>query len=519
MSANRNPYDLFVIGGGVNGCGIARDAAGRNLKVGLAERHDLASATSSSSSKLFHGGLRYLEHFDIRLVRESLSERNRLLHAMPHISWPMRFVLPHNKDLRLNDDTPLTKLTRRLMPWLGGKRPAWMLRMGLFLYDNIGGSSSLPGTSAVELAAAPHTGVLRDSYSIGFEYSDCWIDDARLVVLNACDARQRGADIFTHTEVINAKRSGKLWRITLKDARGERTATAKALVNAAGSWVNAVQKSCSETKETPRLRLVRGSHIVVKQVYTHDRCYILPGGDGRVIFSMPYEGSFTLIGTTDVEQDAPEPVECSDEEVDYLLSCAGAYFANPPTRKDVVWTYAGVRSLFASADGSASAASRDYSFALDAGKGMPPLLNVFGGKITTYRRLAEHALEKLQAHLPGAAARWTSGVPLPGGDFAMGRFAEKCEQLIEQYSFLDEKWATRLVRLYGTSATKLLGSATTAKDLGLDFGASLTEAEARYLQENELAQSAADILWRRTKLGLHLSESQTRKFEAWFGTS
>ena len=519
MTIKFDNFDLLIVGGGVNGCGIARDAAGRGLKVALVEKSDLASATSSSSSKLFHGGLRYLEQFDLRLVRESLSERNELLRAMPHISWPMRFVLPHNEDLRSEEDTPLNKLNRTLMPWLKGRRPAWMVRMGLFLYDSLAGASSLPGTATIDLATIPHAGVLKDSFTLGFEYSDCWVDDARLVALNACDAASRGATILTRTEVVGAKRTGRHWRVTVKDAAGTRELKAASLVNAAGPWANLVQASCAETTKTPKLRLVRGSHVVVRQVYAHDRCYIMPSHDGRVIFTIPYEGRFTLIGTTDVEQEAPQPVKCSDEEIDYLLASVGAYFTNGPTRADVVWTYAGVRALYASADSSATAASRDYNFGLDAARGKAPLLNVFGGKITTHRRLAEHALAKLKPHLPKMGKAWTRGAPLPGGDFALEELAQLGSRLRQSHPFLDDAWAARLVRLYGTLAPKVLGQARKAGDLGEDFGATLTEAEASYLRENEFAKAADDVLWRRTKLGLHMSKGQRTRFASWFGNT
>ncbi len=495
--------DIFVLGGGVNGCGIARDAAGRGLSVVLAEAGDLAQATSSSSTKLFHGGLRYLEFFEFRLVREALEEREVLLRAMPHISWPMRFVLPYDPAMRFDSDTPTSRLLGRIMPWMKGRRPAWLIRLGLFLYDHLGGRRILPATRTLDLGQDPAGRPLRAGLTRGWEYSDCWVDDARLVVLNARDAAARGARILTRTRVTEARREGGVWLIRTEGPAGPEEFRARALVNAGGPWVGEVIRSVAGINSAENVRLVRGSHIVTRKLYDHDRCYFFQGQDGRIIFAIPYEQDFTLIGTTDKDHDGPPgSARCTEEERDYLCAFASRYFARPVTAADVVWTYSGVRPLYDDGAKSATAATRDYVLGLDAGGA--PLLNVFGGKITTYRRLAEAALGRLAPFFPDAGGAWTAGVPLPGGDFAHDGATALASALRRDYPFLTEAWAARLVRTYGTEARAILGSARSAADLGRDFGATLTEAELRWLVAQEFARSADDVLWRRTKLGLRL---------------
>lgn len=506
------PVDLFVIGGGINGCGIARDAAGRGLSVTLAEQGDLAQGTSSASTKLFHGGLRYLEFFEFRLVREALEERETLLTAMPHISWPMRFVLPYSPDMRFESDTPTSRLLGRVMPWMKGRRPAWLIRLGLFLYDTLGGRKILPGTSKLDLATDPAGKVLKPGFGLAYEYSDCWVQDARLVVLNARDAEARGATILTQTRVTHAVRKGDLWEIETEGPDGPATYTARALVNAGGPWVEEVIRDVVRLPSTEGVRLVRGSHIVVPKLYDHDRCYFFQGTDGRIIFAIPYEQDFTLIGTTDKDHHGqPGDARCTDEERDYLCKFASQYFAKPVTPDQVVWTYSGVRPLYNDGAKSATAATREYVLSLHTEGGGAPLLNVFGGKITTYRRLAEHALEKIAPFFPGLRPDWTARVPLPGGDFPVDGVDQLIAKLRAAYPFLDASWAKRLIRTYGTEAFEVLGNARSAADLGRDFGATLTEAEVNWLIAKEYAHSADDILWRRTKLGLHLSQDQIDK--------
>ncbi|MCX7645759.1 MAG: glycerol-3-phosphate dehydrogenase [Rhodobacteraceae bacterium] len=506
--------DLFVIGGGINGCGIARDAAGRGLAVALAEMGDLASATSSASTKLFHGGLRYLEYLEIRLVRESLRERETLLRAMPHISWPMRFVLPYHPDMRFEGETPVSRLLALAMPWMKGRRPAWLIRLGLFLYDHLGGREILPGTRTIDLATDPAGRPLKPKFRKAFEYSDCWVEDSRLVVLNARDAEARGARILTRAKVVSAVREGPLWRIEVD--RGGQTVTfrARALVNAGGPWVEDVVRRTVRLNTSEHVRLVRGSHIVTRRLFDHDRCYFFQGEDGRIIFAIPYEQDFTLIGTTDKDHDGdPKSAVCTPEEQDYLCSFASQYFARPVTRADIVWTYSGVRPLYDDGSKSATAATRDYVLSLDTNG--PPLLNVFGGKITTYRRLAEAAVARLAPFFPSASGPWTAGVPLPGGDFPVSGVADLTARLRASFPFLDAYWAGRLVRAYGTEAARLLDGARSAADLGRDFGATLTEREVRWLMEKEYARTAEDVVWRRTKLGLRMTPEQVAALDSY----
>lgn len=480
-----SPYDLAVIGGGINGCGIARDAAGRGASVVLFEKSDLASATSSRSTKLIHGGLRYLEYYEFRLVREALMERERLWAIAPHIIRPLRFVLPHHK----------------------GLRPAWLLRLGLFLYDHIGGRKLLPPTRTLDLAQDAAGRPLKDDKARAFEYSDCWVEDARLVVLNAMDAAVRGTAIHTRTRVVSARREGDLWQIVTEGPEGERTTWAKALVNAAGPWVGEVLNGVVHTNARAGVRMVQGSHIVVPKLYEHDRCYIFQNADGRIVFAIPYEQDFTLIGTTDRDYHGdPADVAATPDEIAYLCAAASEYFRQPVTPDSVVWTYSGVRPLYDDGASKAQEATRDYVLTLDVPAGSAPLLSVFGGKITTYRRLAEAALEKLAPHAAWAArAQWTMTGALPGGDFPIGGLEALVSEIAGARPWLERKTATRLVRAYGTRARDLLEGASSLADLGRHFGADLYEREVRYLMQAEWARRAEDVLWRRGKLGLRLS--------------
>ncbi len=505
--------DLFIIGGGINGCGIARDAAGRGLTVTLAEQGDLAQGTSSASTKLFHGGLRYLEYFEFRLVREALHERETLLAAMPHISWPMRFVLPLSPAMRFDTTTP----TARLMPWMQGRRPDWLIRLGLFLYDSMGGRRILPSTRTLDLTLDPAGKPLKPHYKKAYEYSDCWVEDSRLVVLNARDAQALGAKILTHTKVTDATRTGDLWTITTQTAQGTQTHHARALVNAAGPFVAETMRLAHSTS-TEGVRLVRGSHIVTGKLYDHDRCYFFQGGDGRIIFAIPYEQDFTLIGTTDQDhQGSPGEVAISDAERDYLCAFASQYFTQAVTPQDVVWTYSGVRPLYNDGAKSATAATRDYVLSLDTGPtaNLAPLLNVFGGKITTYRRLAESALTKLAPHFKGLSPAWTARKPLPGGDFPLGDKGMLAEHLRAAHPFLTPEWSARLIRAYGLDAAQIMGNATSPEALGRNFGATLTEAEVRWLMTHEYATHATDVVWRRSKLGLRMTAEEVEALEGW----
>ncbi|TWI33373.1 glycerol-3-phosphate dehydrogenase [Paracoccus sulfuroxidans] len=506
--------DLFIIGGGINGCGIARDAAGRGLSVSLAEMGDLAHATSSASTKLFHGGLRYLEYFEFRLVRESLHEREVLLRAMPHISWPMRFVLPYSPKMRFRSDTPTSRLMNKVMPWTRHRRPAWLIRLGLFIYDSLGGRKLLPGTRKLDLTTDEAGKPLKPGYDIGWEYSDCCVQDARLVVLNARDAKARGAQIMTRTRVTQARRESDLWLVETEGPDGPQTHRARALINAGGPWVGDVIHDTIHVESREHIRLVRGSHIVVPRLYDHERSYFFQGSDGRIIFAIPFEQDFTLIGTTDIDhQSDPDNPRCSDTEAQYLCEFASQYFKAPVTREQIVWTYSGVRPLYDDGASSATAATRDYVLRTD--ENGPVLLNVFGGKITTYRRLAEAALKKLAPHFPEAGQAWTAGVPLPGGDFPVDAVKDLIVRLLADYPFLNHAWAVRLVRAYGTDAQLILGGARTREDLGHDFGADLTEAELLWMMQKEFAQTAEDVVWRRSKQGLRLNADQIAAIDDW----
>ena len=510
-------YDLFVIGGGVNGCGIARDAAGRGMSVALAEMNDLASATSSASTKLFHGGLRYLEYLEINLVRHALKEREVLLSAMPHISWPMRFVLPYSPDMRFEGETPVSRILARVMPWMKGRRPAWMIRLGLFMYDHLGGRKILPATGTLNLQDTPEGAPLIDKFRKAYEYSDCWIEDSRLVVLNARDAQQRGARIMVRTRVESAQRQGDHWNITVRDLQTDtcEIVRARMLVNAGGPWVGDIIHQKLNLKSNEGVRLVRGSHIVTRRLYDHDKCYFFQGTDGRIVFAIPYETDFTLIGTTDAEHGDPHMrPECTPQEQAYLIDFANRYFRQQISADDVVWTYSGVRPLYDDGASSATAATRDYTLKVDAMDGAP-ILNIFGGKITTYRKLAEDAMDRIVPFFPGTSGHWSAGVALPGGDFPVTGVEVLIGRLMADYPFLDRFWARRLIRAYGTEAWDVLGVAKEKSDLGHDFGATLSAREVGWLMTREYARTGEDVVWRRNKLGLRLSTDEIVQLDVW----
>ncbi|WCS27466.1 glycerol-3-phosphate dehydrogenase [Methylobacterium sp. NMS14P] len=489
-------YDLLIIGGGINGTGIARDAAGRGLSVLLAERGDLAGFTSSSSTKLIHGGLRYLEYYEFRLVREALAERERLLRLAPHVIWPLRFVLPHDE----------------------GLRPAWMLRLGLFLYDHLARLRTLPGSEGVDLRSSAYGAPLQERLTRGFVYSDCWVEDSRLVVLNAMDARERGATVLTRTGVVSARREGDGWVATLRDERGgtERTIHAKAVVNAAGPWVSETLGGALGINSRAAVRLIKGSHIVVKRLFAGDQAYILQQPDKRIIFAIPYERDFTLIGTTDVPYEGePGPVSISESETDYLCGCINRSFDTTITPADVVWSYSGVRPLYDDAAENASAVTRDYVLDVEDQGGTAAVLSVFGGKITTYRRLAEHALEKLKPYFPHLKKAWTGDAVLPGGAMKDADFDQFLAKLRAETPFLPEETARRLARAYGTRARDIVGTAQSMADLGEAFDGGLTAAEVDYLRTEEWAVIADDILWRRSKLGLRTGAESAARLTAY----
>ena len=491
-------YDLFIIGGGINGCSIARDAAGRGIKVFLAEMNDLASGTSSASTKLIHGGLRYLEQYEFRLVREALIEREVLLKSAPHIIWPLRFILPHHQ----------------------GLRPRWLIRLGLFIYDHLGGRKILPPTRSVDLTTDV-TGVpLKEEYTKAFEYSDCWVQDSRFVALYARDAANKGAVIRTQTKVKSARRIEGGWQVDIAAADGKiETIQAKVLLNSAGPWVSEVLGTVIGRNDPDKIRLVKGSHLVVDKLYDHDRCYIFQNADGRICFAIPYENNFTLIGTTDEDhQGGPEKPEITPAEIHYLLSAVSEYFKRPVNREMVRWTYSGIRPLYDDGASKAQETTREYVLKLDLPDGQAPLLSVFGGKITTSRKLAEHALEKLADFFPNSTAPWTHDAHLPGGDIAVNEVRNYIETKKKSHSFLKPANVERLFKAYGTEMEKILGNARFASDLGRFFGP-ICEREVEYLRQNEWVTSADDILWRRSKLALHMGADEQNALRAYMSGS
>ena len=498
---NNHNYDIFIIGGGINGTGIARDAAGRGYSVYLCEANDLASGTSSQSTKLIHGGLRYLEYYEFRLVREALTEREILWKVAPHIIHPLRFILPHHKDLR----------------------PAWLLRLGLFLYDHIGGRKRLPPTSTLDLSSDEAGNSLSQNYKKGFEYSDCAVDDARLVVLNALDASERGASINTRTKCVDMQRDGDCWSLTVEDqaTKKQRKISAKILINASGPWADEVLTTLNPAKNNKNIRLVQGSHIIVPKIYEHDKCYIFQNKDNRITFAIPYHDKFTLIGTTDHEYEGdPRETEITQTEIDYLCEVANSYFKHKISPDDIVGTFSGVRSLYNDGASKAQEATRDYVLRVDRpNKKAAPMINLFGGKITTYRCLAETTLEKIEGLLEKESdqnrGKWTKTEPLPGGSFAIDDFNAICEQLHKDYSFLSKEEAKRYIKLYGSRARDFLENAKSYEDLGESFGYGLYQREVEYLISTEWAVTADDILWRRTKLGLLFKPEEVVKLTKW----
>ena len=484
--------DIFVIGGGINGASVARDAVGRGYSVALAEMNDLASGTSSAATKLIHGGLRYLEHYEFRLVHEALAEREVLWAAAPHIIWSLRFVLPHHK----------------------GLRPAAVLRAGLALYDYMGGRRLLPPTKTLDLTRDEAGKPLKPGYKLAFEYSDCWVNDARFVVLNARDAADRGASVHVRTKVVSARREDGGWTVELDGEAGKQSVRARMLINASGPWVDDVINQAMGKNGAHNVRLVQGSHIVVRKLYDHDRCYFFQNSDGRIFFAIPYEGEFTLIGTTDRDYHGdPKDVAITEEETDYLLKATNEYFAQSVGRDDIVWSYSGVRPLFDDGASAAQEATRDYVLKLDGDAANGAVINVFGGKLTTSRRLAESVLEKIEEVLGKKGPAWTKSATLPGGDFGPKSFDAELRRLGMDYPQMNAGLLRRMMRLYGTRAKAVLGTARSEADLGTHFGADLYAAEVDYLVANEWARTAQDILWRRTKLGLKVSAEDATRLE------
>jgi glycerol-3-phosphate dehydrogenase len=492
-------FDLIIVGGGVNGCAIARDAAGRGLKVLLLEQKDLAAGTSSASTKLIHGGLRYLEQYEFGLVREALTERELLLAAAPHIIWPLRFILPHERSIR----------------------PAWLIRLGLFFYDHLARRERIEGSRAVRLAGGPLGAPLRDRYRTGFSYFDCFVDDSRLVVLEALDAFERGVDVRVGAKLIGARREQELWKANVADASGRMVSVSgKALVNASGPFVSETLEDRLGLESSKRVRLVKGSHIVTRRLYEGEHAYILQRPDRRIVFAIPFERAFTLIGTTDiVHSGEPGPVAISEDEIVYLLEGVEHFFRRKVEREEIVWSYSGLRPLYDDGSLKAPVVTRDYAFDLDAPAGAAPALSIFGGKITTARRLAEHALDALAPFFPQMRPAWTQRAVLPGGDIGAAGFDAFVEELSRRKPFLSAPVAWRLARAYGSRVWRFLEKANSPADLGVDYGYGLSDAELDYLRECEWARSAEDVLWRRSKLGLHLSAAQKQAVERAFGSA
>ncbi len=502
-------FDVVVVGGGINGAGVARDAAGRGLSVLLCEKDDLAAHTSSASTKLIHGGLRYLEYYDFKLVRHALIERELLLRAAPHIIWPLRFILPHHKALR----------------------PRWLIRAGLFLYDNLGGRKLLPSSHGVNLRAHETGKALKPVFTKAFEYSDCWVQDSRLVVLNAMDAKARGCEIRTRTEVVDLVRQSGHWRVELKNNRNGETesVSARAVVNASGPWVDRTLHLDESKKAKHSVRLVKGSHIVVPKLFSHPYAYIFQNADNRIIFAVPYENDYTLLGTTDMELNGdPQDIAISDEEVEYICNAASEYFAVPVTAEQVIWTYSGVRPLYDDNADSASKVTRDYKLHLDADGA--PILSVYGGKITTFRKLSEEVIDMLEPVLDSDDDRgrkaqgesgksgWTESAPLPGGDIPNADFDTFLQQAEKQYPWAGSKLIYDYARNYGTRLNLLLQGCAGESDLGRHFGGLLYQVEVDYLLQHEFALTAEDIVWRRSKKGLQLTEQQIMQLQVYLNT-
>jgi glycerol-3-phosphate dehydrogenase len=485
-------YDLLVVGGGINGTGIARDAAGRGLSVLLCEQDDLAAHTSSASTKLIHGGLRYLEELHFALVRKALQERELLLGAAPHIMRPLRFVMPHDAHLR----------------------PMWMIRAGLFLYDHLARRRRLAASCAIDLRTHPAGAALQPGFLRGFTYSDGWVDDARLVVLNAQDAARHGATIVTRTRCERIELVDRLWRATLRDSANSRAVIARAVVNATGPWVNRFVRDVSPLRTAHTVRLVKGSHIVVPRLFAHRFAYIFQNTDRRIVFAIPYEEDFTLIGTTDIEHHGePGAVHIEPAEVRYLCAMVNRYFTQQLGPQHVVWSYAGVRPLIEDESIDPAAVTRDYALELDGEAA--PFLSVFGGKITTYRRLAAEAVDKLAARLGHRGRPWTQRAILPGGDLPGGSFAAFLRVVERRYPWLPATLRVRYARAYGTHIHRMLDGAASLTDLGKEILPQLHEREVEYLYREEWARSAADILWRRTKLGLHTPRESAHRLDDW----
>ncbi|MBG0809632.1 glycerol-3-phosphate dehydrogenase [Methylosinus sp. H3A] len=483
-------FDLVIVGGGVNGCAIARDAAGRGLRVLLLEQKDLAAATSSASTKLVHGGLRYLEQYEFRLVHEALAERELLLAAAPHIIHPLQFIVPHERSIR----------------------PAWLVRLGLFLYDHLARRERIPGSATVSLDGTRFGAPLTAGHRLGFSYYDCRVDDSRLVILEALDAFERGADIRVGAKLVGARRDGAQWTASVAGADGRlEEIRSRALVNAAGPWASETLEHRLGLSSRKHVRLVKGSHIVTRRLYEGAQAYMLQRPDKRIIFAIPFEEDFTLVGTTEIPfAGAPGPVEISEEETDYLLAGIDHFFREKIARSDVVWSYSGLRPLYDDGSLEASVVTRDYAFDLDAQGGAAPALSIFGGKITTARRLAEHALDTLAPFFPDMRAAWTGGAVLPGGDLGPGGFDAFLAELSRAKPFLEPRLARRLASAYGTRLWRFLEPTKSLVDLGADLGCGLTEAELDYLRAHEWARTAEDVLWRRSKLGLRFDAAQTR---------
>ena len=483
-------FDIFIIGGGVNGAGILRDAAGRGLKAGLAEMNDFGSATSSASTKLFHGGLRYLETYQFRLVKEALAERDILLNLMPHISWPLKFVLPHKK----------------------GLRPYWILRIALYIYDFLARNSKLPKSGGLNLDEDISGKYLKDVSKKALQYSDCWVEDSRLVFLNVKDAVNKGASAFSYSKVTKIIKEEKNWLVTIKGKKGDFKVRAPVIINAVGHWIEEFKEIFGEPVKSGVVRLVKGSHIVVKKIFNHDKAYILQGEDGRIIFCIPYEGNFTLIGTTEVEHRIGNQIKCSDEEKEYLCNFASKYFKKKVSTKDIVWEYSGVRALHENKNIKAKDASRDYFLDLERIDKIS-CLSVYGGKITAYRKLSEKVVSKISKTLGLKTSEWTSTESLPGGDFRLSEKRVIIDKLIKDYPFLTRSWAERLFKTFGTQTNTVIGSAKSEKDMGKKFGSDLTEKEVNWFLENEYVYTVEDLIWRRTKIGLRLSKQEIKALD------